>query len=170
MRTAIIGCGYVADFYLRNLPGHPDFEVVGAYDEEHAKRDQFFAHFSVPVYPTLESAISDPRSELVLNLTNPRSHFAVTSSALRAGKHVYTEKPMGLRLAEAESLVGIAAEHGVQIGSAPCNILSETIQELWRALRGGIIGKVRLIYANYDDGMIAPNQAPWNWKSEAGSP
>jgi predicted dehydrogenase len=169
MHTAIIGCGYVADFYLRNLAGHPDFKITGAYDEDHLKRDRFCAHFSLPVYPTLERAITDPRAELVLNLTNPRSHFAVSSAAIRAGKHVYTEKPLGMTLAEAESLVSMAAEYGVRIGTAPCNLLSDTIQQLWRAIRSGTIGKIRLVYANYDAGMIAPNQMPWNWKSEAGS-
>jgi predicted dehydrogenase len=169
MRTAIIGCGYVADFYLRNLAGHPDFEILGAYDEDHAKRDRFCAHFSVPIYQTLESAITDPRTEMVFNLTNPRSHFTVSSAAVLAGKHVYTEKPLGMTLAEAQKLVAMAAEHDVRIGTAPCNMLSDTIQELWRAVRRGAVGKVRVVYANYDAGMIAPNHSPWNWQSESGS-
>jgi predicted dehydrogenase len=169
MRSAIIGCGYVADFYLHNLAGHPDFEIIGVYDEDHPKRDRFGKFFSVPIFPSLESAIADPRVELVFNLTNPRSHFAVSSAALRAGKHVYTEKPLGMTVAEAKSLVAIAQEHGVRLGTAPCNLLSDTIQDLWRAIRSGVIGKIRLVYANYDDGMIAPMQAPWNWKSPSGA-
>jgi predicted dehydrogenase len=47
-------------------------------------------------------------------------------------------------------------------------MLSETAQTVWHALRVGTIGKVRLVYANFDDGLIAPRLAPWNWRNTAG--
>ena len=170
MRVAVIGCGYVADYYIRNMAKHPDFEVTGVYDEDEARRDCFAKHFSLAAYPTLESAVSDSKVGMVFNLTNPRSHFAVSSAAIRARKHVYTEKPLGLTVAEAETLVQMAAEHDVRIGVAPCNVLNATSQELGKAIRERAIGTVRLVYANYDDGMIAPNHRPWNWLSELGAP
>ena len=49
-------------------------------------------------------------------------------------------------------------------------MLSETAQTVWKALREGAIGRVRLVYANFDDGMIAPKLSPWSWTNESGVP
>jgi predicted dehydrogenase len=46
--------------------------------------------------------------------------------------------------------------------------LGETAQAVWKALREDAIGRVRLVYANFDDGMIAPKLSPWLWKNETG--
>jgi predicted dehydrogenase len=111
-----------------------------------------------------------PDIQMVLNLSNPRSHFEVTAAALRAGKHVYTEKPLGISSAQAHALIRLAGAYGVRIGCAPCSVLSDTAQTLGKAIREGVIGKVRLVYANYDDGMIAPHEEPWRWRSMSGAP
>ncbi len=68
----------------------------------------------------------------------------------------------------ARELLELAKSKGLYLSSAPCSVLSETAQTLGKALRENIIGKVRLIYANFDDGMIAPNLSPWNWRNESG--
>jgi predicted dehydrogenase len=106
---------------------------------------------------------------MVLNLTNPRSHYDVTEACLEAGKHVYSEKPLGMTLDEARDLVALADARGVRLGTAPCSVLSNTAQTVWKAIEDGVIGTVRLVYANYDDGMIAPNQQPWNWQGASGA-
>jgi predicted dehydrogenase len=49
-------------------------------------------------------------------------------------------------------------------------LLSETAQTMWKALLDGAIGKVRLVYANFDDGMIAPQMSPWTWLNSYGAP
>jgi predicted dehydrogenase len=169
MKIAIVGCGFVADFYMRNLRGHPDFVLTGVYDRDRARLDVFCRHYSAKPYATLEALLADPHVGMVLNLSNPRSHFKITAAALRAGKHVYTEKPLALSIGEARALVELATEHNVRIGCAPCSVLSDTAQTLGKAIRDGVVGKVLLIYANYDDGMIAPMEEPWKWCSSSGA-
>jgi predicted dehydrogenase len=114
--------------------------------------------------------LADRAVELVLNLTNPRSHFEVTNQCLRARKHVYSEKPLAMRPHDAMKLIDVANEHGVRLGSAPCSLLGETAQTVWHAIRKGLLGQVRLVYANFDDGMIAPKGKPWFWRNETGVP
>ncbi len=170
MKIAIVGCGYVADYYLNNLRSHPEFAVRGAYDRNLQRRDQFCKYYSLDSYPSLEAVVEDPTVEMVLNLTNPSSHFEVSAAILKAGKHLYTEKPLGMSHSEAKALLEMARDNGVRVGCAPCNVLSDTAQTLWKAITAGAIGRVRLVYANYDDGMIAPARKPWQWKSESGAP
>ena len=170
MRIAIIGCGYVADFYARNLAGHPGLTLAGAWDHDPARLAAWCRHFGARAYPSQEALLGDPAVAMVLNLTNPRAHFAVSSAIIAAGKHLYSEKPLGMTLDEAKALVAAAEAKGVRIGAAPCNLMSETVQALAAAIRSGAIGEVKLAYANYDDGMIAPNERPWTWLSESGAP
>ena len=89
---------------------------------------------------------------------------------LQNGKHVYSEKPLGMSGEEARSLLALAERRGLYLSCAPCSVLSETAQTVWKAIRDGAIGKVRLVYANFDDGMIAPKLAPWTWVNDCGVP
>jgi predicted dehydrogenase len=151
MRFAIVGCGFVAEFYAKTLPNHQNLEMVGVFDNDAERSHGFAKRYGVRCYSSLEEVLSDPTVQLVANLTNPRSHYAITKAALEAGKHVYTEKPLGISVREAEELVELAEERGLLLSGAPCNVLSESAQTLWKALREGRIGTPRIAYAELDD-------------------
>lgn len=166
---AIIGCGFVADQYMRSLRFHPQLTVTGAHDRDVDRATRFGACHGVPQYATLDALLSDARVQIVLNLTNPRSHYEVSEKALCAGKHVYSEKPLAMDFTQAKQLVSLAAERRRWISSAPCTLLGETAQTIWRVLREGRLGEVRLVYAEMDDGMV--HQMPYDtWVSESGAP
>jgi predicted dehydrogenase len=82
---------------------------------------------------------------------------------------VYSEKPLAIRLTEAEHLVDLAQRRGLQISSAPCSALSETAQTIWKALRQNEIGKVLMVRAELDDGFLAATRYR-QWKSKSGTP
>jgi predicted dehydrogenase len=169
MRIAIVGCGFVADYYMVTLAGYPELELVGVTDRDRVRAGRFAALHSVVCYDTLDDLLSDSRVELVLNLTNPRSHYEVTRACLESGKHVYSEKPLAMELGSARELVELAERRGLGLASAPCSLLGETAQTLWRALREGLVGTVRLVYAEMDDGMV--HRMPYrSWKSASGVP
>lgn len=167
--VAIVGCGYVADFYLATLKQYPWLEVAGVFDRDPARLQAFCAHYRLRPYESLAALLADESVGIVVNLTNPRSHFEVSMRCLEAGRHVYTEKPLAMTLPEAERLVEAAESRGLTISSAPCSLLGEAAQTLWRALREEVVGPVRLVYAELDDGMI--HQMPYrNWRSASGAP
>lgn len=168
MKLALVGCGYIAESYASALPHHPELRLVGAWDCDSERLAAFAKRWSCRQYESEAELLADGDIELVANLTNPRSHASVTRAALGAGKHVYSEKPLAMTGEEAGALVDLARSRGLMLASAPCSMLSETAQTMWQALRAGVIGKVRLAYANFDDGMIAPILAPWNWRNAAG--
>ena len=169
MNIAIIGCGYVADFYMRSLRYHPELKVCGAYDIDKARLAKFCDYFSVKPYGSAEELLGDDSVQMVLNLTNPRSHYEVTRACIEAGKHVYSEKPLAMDYSSASQLVNLATSRNLYLGSAPCSVLGETAQTIWKAIREGVIGPVRLVYANFDAGMN-PKSRPWLWLGESGAP
>lgn len=167
--VAIVGCGYVADRYLEALRRYPGLGPVGAYDRDPSRAAQFSAYHGVPGYPSLQKLLEDERVTLVLNLTNPRSHFEVSAECLRAGKHVYSEKPLAMELEQAKQLVALAASRRLWISSAPSSLLGETAQTVWRALRERQVGEVRVVYAELDDGLV--HLMPYKkWINKSGSP
>jgi predicted dehydrogenase len=170
MKIAVIGCGYVAESYAKTLANYPELELIGGYDRNDRNLVAFSNRWSITPYRSLELLLDDRSAELVLNLTNPRSHYEITKRCVAAGKHVYSEKPLAMDSAAARELVDLAQQENVYLASAPCSMLSETAQTVWQALREGVIGRVRLVYANFDDGMIAPKLSPWLWKNEIGVP
>jgi predicted dehydrogenase len=68
----------------------------------------------------------------------------------------------------ARTLALLAKQNGVHLACAPCSLLSNSAQTVMHALRNGAIGRVRLVYAEFDDGMIAPQMSPWNWRNSFG--
>lgn len=169
MNIALIGCGFVSDYYLATLSMHPELVVKGIYDRSVERSGTISRAYGVQVYDSLEALLGDPQVDMVLNLTNPREHYAVSKTALLSGKHVYSEKPLAMEMHEARELVELARSKGLHIAGAPCSILGETAQTIWRALRQAVLGPVRLVYAEMDDGMVHRMQYR-KWKSVSGMP
>ena len=169
MRIGIVGCGYVADYYVECLKAYPQLKLVGVADRDQGRAKRFSVHYSTHQYSSLEELLGDKDIDIVLNLTNPASHFSVSRSCLEAGKHVYSEKPLATNLSEARELVDLAQQRNLYIVSAPCSILGETAQTLWKGLRNNLIGRVRLVYADLDDGPIH-RMACRKWRSKSGTP
>lgn len=167
MRIGIVGCGFVADYYIKTLSLHPELELAGVTDKDEHRIENFSKHHGVPTYDSVASLLADPKVDTVLNLTNPRSHYSVSKAALEAGKHVYSEKPLAMAMSEAQELVDLAEAKGLYLSSAPCSLLGEAAQTLWKALREKVVGKVYLVYAEMDDGLV--HRMPYQqWKSESG--
>lgn len=168
MNVAILGCGFVADMYLATRAGYPELNFVGAYDCDPQRLAAFSQLHRLQAYETFEHLLNDETVELVLNLTNPRSHYETTRACLLAGKHVYSEKPLAMDSIEAGQLVELARTQQLSLSTAPCSLLSEAAQTLWKGIHEGVVGPIRLVYAAFDDGMVH-RLDPTRWTSSSGA-
>ncbi len=167
--VAIIGCGFVADLYVRSLRAC-GIELIGAFDQNPDRAQAFCNHWDVPRFASLSDLFHTlPRDGVVLNLTNPASHHQVNRACLEAGHHVYSEKPLALSMSQALELHELATDRGLLLASAPCSVLGEAAQTLAKAVRENVAGTPRLIYAELDDGFI-PQAPVRDWHSESGAP
>jgi len=151
MKIAFVGCGYVFDIYMRTRWAHPEIEICGVFDIDTARSAVVARHYGFHVYPSYEALLADPRVETVVNLTSIHSHYETTKRALEAGKHVYSEKPLTTDLERTRELFAIAEASGRVLTGAPCNLFSDSISTMWKAIRDGAIGKPVLVYAELDD-------------------
>lgn len=170
-RIAIVGAGFVADFYAGSIATFPELRIVGVYDRDPQRLLAFCSHWGLRAAPSLEALLGDgpDRPDLVLNLTNPSSHFEISLACLQAGHHVYSEKPLADSMDHALALHALADRKGLLLASAPCSVLGRAAQTVALALRRNEIGKVRLVYAELDDDFVP--QAPYRkWRSSSGAP
>lgn len=154
IHVAMIGAGAISGIYLKNLTEtFSEVELIGVCDliPERAEKAAAYCRAQqekgiacpVPkIYPTMHDAFADPAVDVVLNLTRPYEHYAVTKAALLAGKHVYSEKPLAADMAEGDELIALAREKGLQMGGAPDTFLGAGIQTCRKLIDDGVIGDV----------------------------
>ena len=103
---------------------------------------------------------------MLLNLTPPSAHLAVIGSALEAGKHVYTEKPLATTDGDAAALVEEAARRELRIGCAPDIFLGGAYQAARALVDEGAIGEPLSASA----AMLLGGQASWHPIRTSSSP
>ncbi len=85
--------------------------------------------------------LSHPDVELVVNLTIPAVHAQVSSQAIAAGKHVWSEKPISVDRDSGRALLEQADTAGVLLGVAPDTVLGPGVQTARQAIARGDIGE-----------------------------
>ena len=139
MRVAVVGTGDISGEYLRNAAAFDEFEIVACTDLDGERAARVAGEFGIAA-TDFAAILDDATIDLVLNLTPPAAHAPVSLEALRAGKHVYSEKPIATTTAAARELVDAAAAAGVSLAGAPDTFLGPPYQEARRMLRDGAIG------------------------------
>jgi predicted dehydrogenase len=137
---ALVGCGTISDEYLRNLTSFGDVRVLFCADLDLDRAKAQAARYRIPASGPAEEALARPDVELVVNLTIPAAHAEITSAALAAGKHVWTEKPFALDTATGRRLLEQASRAGLRIGCAPDTMLGAGLQTTRRLIESGAIG------------------------------
>ncbi|MDF0662185.1 Gfo/Idh/MocA family oxidoreductase [Rhizobium sp. BC49] len=140
LRIGVVGCGSISLAYMRNAPLFRGVEITACADINADAARRRAAEFNLRA-AEVDALIDDRNIDLILNLTIPAAHFDVSMRALSAGKHVFTEKPLGVTAAEGRLLVGAAAEKGLMLGSAPDTFLGAAGRHARRQMEAGAIGR-----------------------------
>lgn len=142
VKIAMIGVGSISGIYLQNITEvFQEIELIGVCDKIRERAERAQEKYKVPkLYETMYDAFADEEVDIVLNLTRPYEHYEVTMEALKAGKHVYSEKPLGATWEEGQKLVALAEEKGLMLGGAPDTFLGAGIQTCRKLIDDGYIG------------------------------
>ena len=141
MNVGIVGCGMISDWYFRGAKRFAmiDISACADLDEDLARRKG--ALYGIPPV-SVDRMLADPNIELVVNLTPPQAHVAVSRQILLSGKHVYSEKPLALDLSEAEALLALAESKNLRVGCAPDSFFGGAHQALRQQVERGAVGDV----------------------------
>ncbi|MFG0252687.1 MAG: Gfo/Idh/MocA family protein [Phycisphaerales bacterium JB038] len=156
--VGIVGCGAISGIYCRNLSGFESTQLVACADIEEARARELAHRFGIPRALTTDALLRDPEVDIVLNLTIPAAHAEVALGAVRAGKHVYNEKPLTIDLREAEQLLAEAEDGGVRVGAAPDTFLGAGLQTCRQLVDEGALGEV----VGGSAFMVCPGHESWH--------
>ena len=110
--VGVIGCGNISAAYLTAARKFPILEHRRARRRQsRGGRGARRPNSAFPRAP-VEALLADPAVEIVLNLTVPKAHVEVGLKAIAAGKHVHSEKPLGVTVAEARRLIEAGGGQG----------------------------------------------------------
>ncbi len=137
--VGFIGCGNISAAYLTAAKNFDVLDIRGLADIRPEAAEARAAEFGLEAM-SIETMLADPTIELIVNLTIPRVHVEVGLRILAAGKHVYSEKPLGINFAEGQKLVEAAQKAGLRIGSAPDTFLGGAHQTCREIVDSGFLG------------------------------
>lgn len=143
VKIGFVGVGAISGIYLENITKlFEEIEIVGVCDLIRERAEAAVEKYHIPkLYQDMYELFADPEVDIVLNITRPYEHYAVTMAALKAGKHVYSEKPLAATLAEGRELKEYADAHGLMLGGAPDTFMGAGIQTCRKLIDSGFIGQ-----------------------------
>ena len=111
--------------------------------------------------------IADPEVDVVSITTPNKFHLEMATAALAAGKHVWCEKPMAPKLAEAEEMLAAARASGKAAVLGYNYIQNPVIRHIRKLLDEGVIGPVNHVRIEMDEDFLADPEAPFQQRHEA---
>ena len=116
LKMGVIGVGNMGRHHVRVLSLLKDIELVGVCDSNLARGIEIASQYRTHFYESYEKLL--PHVDAVCIAVPTKLHHEVGTKCLQAGVHILIEKPIAASIAEAESLVNLAAETGciLQVG------------------------------------------------------
>jgi predicted dehydrogenase len=176
LRLGVLGAGMIAIVPNGFLPGilqlKDRVEVVAIASRTRARAEGVAQEFAIPrVFDDLSTMLADGDLDAVLNVTPIDVHYETSLQILEAGKHLLTEKPLSSTIREADDLIAKAKQHGVQILTAPVDMLRSEWSEARRLVQSGALGKVA--FARVQSSHAGPAAMSWpadpTWFYQKGS-
>lgn len=137
--VGIIGCGNISPAYLNAAKNFPVMKVKAVADMRTDAAQARAKEFGVEAL-RVDQMLARDDIEIVVNLTVPLAHTDISLAVLRAGKNVYSEKPLGVNTVEARKVVDLANEKGLRVGCAPDTFLGGGHQTARKLIDDGAIG------------------------------
>jgi len=147
-----IGTGARGHELMQAVMANPSTEIVGVVDAYTGRVERAVDRTNgrAKPYRTHHDMLADKSIDAVVVATPDHWHKQIIVEALRAGKDVYSEKPLTYRSPEGVEIIEVARQTGrvVQVGSQGMSSKAEETARDW--IRSGKLGKVTMIRASYN--------------------
>lgn len=140
MNIGILGCGDICDIYCKTINRFPSLSLLACANRTRSKAERVAAEYGVNRIYSPEELFEDAEIDLIVNLTSPDVHFELGMKALKAGKHLYNEKPLTVTMSQARELRAEATTRALWLGCAPDTVLGAGIQTTRKLIDDGAIG------------------------------
>jgi predicted dehydrogenase len=164
VKVGIVGLGRWAKVLTRASQKSDKLMIVAGYSRSEDKRAAFAQEMGVPAAPDLETMLADPAIKGVILTVPNEQHLPVAAEVARAGKHVYTEKPIASTLEEGLEIEALERQYGVTVTVGHSARLMGGIRTIRDAIDAGELGRVAFMEANFsNERALELTPSTWRW-------
>ncbi|MFV0263592.1 MAG: Gfo/Idh/MocA family protein [Kluyvera sp.] len=170
IQVGIVGSGFIGPAHIEALRRLGFVEVVALCDASLEQAQAKAQQLNIPhAYADVDALLAHPGLQVVHNCTPNFLHASVNRQILRAGKHVFSEKPLCMTPEEARELEQMAREAGVVHGVSFVYRQFAMVQQAASMMRAGQAGRLFSTYGGYhQDWMLLENDFNWRVDAEQG--
>jgi predicted dehydrogenase len=145
-RIAVVGLGYWGPNLARNINELPNAELAMVCDSRRSALDKFAQRYpAVATTDDYHRVVADPTIDAILLATPVSTHHTLAQRALRAGKHVFVEKPLAGSAEEAAALVTLAQANGRVLMVGHTFLYSPAVNAVRDLIHEGRVGDIYFI-------------------------
>jgi predicted dehydrogenase len=164
VKVGIVGLGRWAKVLTRAAQASDAIEIVSGFSRSEESRAAFQAEFGVKSAPDLGSLLADPTIKGVILTVPNEQHLPQAREVAKAGKHVYTEKPIASTLEEGLAIEALEKTYGVTVTVGHSARLMAGIRAMGKAIEAGELGRVGFIEANFsNERALELTPKAWRW-------
>jgi predicted dehydrogenase len=163
IRVGVIGTGYIGPIHIEALKRVSGVEVRGVTDPNRELAERTARRYGIEkLYGDYREMLADPGIDAVHTCAPNKLHYAMNTEAIERGKHILSEKPLAMTVAEARDLTERAERKGVVTGIDFCYRYYPAVQEMAARVRRGEAGDIRMTTGTYfQDWLALPTDYSW---------
>jgi len=142
IKIGIIGCGRIAYKHFDSLKKLDTVEIKSVCDIKADRAKKYAEQFDIPYYLNYREMLKKEDLDIVSILTPSGTHPDIAIDAIQSGRHVIVEKPMSLRVIDAERMIREADQKGVRLYIVKQNRFNSAVQVTRNAFEQGRFGKI----------------------------
>ncbi len=164
VKVGIVGLGRWARVLARAAAQSEKISIVAGYSRSEDKRQAFQQEFGVPAAPDMGTLLANPEIKGVILTVPNEQHLPLAEEVARAGKHVYTEKPIAQTLEDGLRIAALEKQHGVTVTVGHSARLMAGIRLIKERIDGGELGRVAFMEANFsNERALELTPKTWRW-------
>src|SRR5580704_8503303 len=164
VKVGIVGLGRWARVLTRAAARSEAIKIAACFSRTQDKRTAFARDTGVPAVAELATMLRDPEIAGVILTVPNEQHLPVAREAARAGKHIYTEKPIASTLEEGLEIEVLEKSHGVTVTVGHSARLMAGIRRIRAAIDAGELGRVAFMEANFsNERALELTPQTWRW-------
>lgn len=151
-RVVVVGCGGMANIWVETAMGIRGVEIVALVDVMRNNAQTMAERHGLQsdvVFDDLDAALATVKADIVFDVTVPAAHHTVAIKALRAGCHVFGEKPLADTMSRAREVVAVAKETGRVFAVMQNRRCDAHIRAIRRFLERGSLGDIAEVHADF---------------------
>lgn len=172
LRFALIGCSKIAKRHAESLRLIADAKLAAVCDLEKTRADALGTEHGVPSYTDYRRMLESEDIDVVTVMTPSGDHAKRVLDLINYGKHIVVEKPMALRLEDADAIIRGCDEAGIRLFVVKQNRYNRPIQALRNGLEEGRFGRLVLgtVRVRWSRDQAYYDSASWRgkWASDGG--